>query len=73
MPTADRPTSPLPSEVTAVLARKTATWTVDDIALLYRHLDHDPIALSWPSAARMHVRAFIECAGPGRPRPSRSW
>ncbi len=69
----DIPTPPLPSEVEAVFAKPQAAWTVDDIAVLYRHLDHDPLCRAWPSAARMLIRRFIDAAGPGRPRNARTW
>lgn len=49
---------PLPSEVEAVLSK--ARLTHADVAVLTRHLDTTPLCLSWPSAARMLVRRFIE-------------
>lgn len=49
---------PLPSEVEIILSRD--RLTVADIATLYRHLDHDPLCLSWPSSARMLLRRLVE-------------
>ena len=52
MPTAPSP-RPLPSQVEAAL---TGLPSVEGDRVLYAHLDHEPLALSWPSSARAAPR-----------------
>lgn len=52
------PTAPLPSQVDAALHHPQPS--MQDIGVLHAHLNNDPLALSWPTDARMHIRVLLE-------------
>lgn len=63
--------APLPSEVEAAL--RAPRPDMAQIRTLYAHLDHDPLALSWPSTARIQIRCLLEKLERTAPKAGGAW